>query len=438
MKKIYILKKIVLVSLLASFCCLTSCDDDEEVRNNGEVALLSFGPSGVKHGDKIQFIGWNLDKVSSIVFSPSVEIGADAFLSQSSEVIELIVPTFVESGRVVMRTPTANIESKSVFSLEVPVSITSFTLEAKPGTNVTVTGEFVNWIEAVVFPDDVIATEFVSRSLSEVVFVVPMEARSGSLTFLTGGTVPLEIEPEEEILITLPSVEVIAPTTIERGAELTITGTDLDLVKAVSFKGGITVPELEFVSKSETEIVVVFPLEANKGTITLVAYSDVEIESDQALEVIGDLPPLEALAFEIYVDELANGWSKWGGWGGGTADLANADNVRDGQKAIKAEFVGGWGGAFQIGSDGSPTAGFEEFAISIYGDAGTGGKEVNLILKDGEDATKEIVIGIIEGEWTEYRLLIADDLDGIANISEITMQDRDWSGILYIDHIGLR
>ncbi len=436
MKKTYIAKNVFVFALMVSSFCMVSCADDEGLRNNGEVALLSFGPSGVRHGDPIRFVGDNLDKVTSIILPPSVEIGADAFITHTSDVIELVVPEAAEAGQVIVRTEDMDIQSKSVLSFEVPVVIASFSTEAKPGTEITITGEFVNWIESVVFADDVVATEFVSRSLSEVVLTVPMEARTGTITIFTGGTEPLEIQPEDEIMITLPGVTSLTPTVIERGGELTVTGTDLDLVREIKLKGNVTVPEQEFVSKSETEIVLVFPAEANKGTITIVAYSGVEIESADAVAVEGDLPPLEPLAHEIYTDALANGWSQWGGWGGGNSDIANSDNVRDGEKAIRTEFVGGWGGALQF-SGSSATAGFTVFAISIYGDAGTADVQLNLILKEGEDSTEKIIT-IVEGEWVEHKFSIADDLGGIGTITEITLQDRDWSGVLYVDHIGLR
>lgn len=435
MKNIYSFKLLLALCLVLTLQVLTSCEEDDT--SSGQVTLLSFGPSGVKHGEQIKFIGHNLDKVSSIVLPPGIEVTSAEFVSQSREVIEVVVPEATEAGKVVIKTSDGEIESKTVLSFEVPVSISSFTPEVKPGTNLTIKGQFVNWIESVAFADDVLATEFVSKSLNEVVVVVPMEANTGRLVFFTGGTEPLEIESETDLQVILPTITALAPDPVQRGGELTITGTDLDLVNEVRLKGNVAVPESEFIRKSETEIVIIFPENANKGTVGVVTYSGVEVESAQSITVEGDLPPLEALASPFYTDALQNGWQKWGGWGSGSSDLANTENVRDGEKAIKVIFAGDWGGSMQLGGATASTTGHTELALSIYGATGTGGKQVNLVLKNGAAATEKIIT-IIEGEWTEYKFSIANDLGGMTSITELFLQDRGWSGTLYVDHIGLR
>jgi hypothetical protein len=91
----------------------------------------------------------------------------------------------------------------------------------------------------------------------------------------------------------------------------------------------------------------------------------------------------------------------------------------------------------QLGGGNSSTTGYTEFAISIFGTPGTGGKQLNLVVKNGGAATEKIIT-VIENEWTEYKFSIAGDLAGIPTITELFLQDRGWSGTLYVDHIGLR
>src|SRR5690606_18056373 len=109
--------------------------------------------------------GLNLDKVTAIVLPPAIEISKSQFASQSKEVIEIIVPQEAEAGKVILKTPQGDIESKSMLNFEVPVEITSITEEAKPGTEITIAGSKVNWIEEIVFSDGISVTEFVSSSL---------------------------------------------------------------------------------------------------------------------------------------------------------------------------------------------------------------------------------------------------------------------------------
>lgn len=280
MKRNFISKVPGLLCLMLSFVFLMACDDDEE-KGSSQIELLSFGPSGVKPGEEIRFIGNNLDKVTAIVFTPSIEVQKSAFTSVSPEVITLVVPASVESGKVVLKTPEGDIESKSVLNLEVPVVISGFTPEAKPGTDITITGEFINWIESVTFASNLVIEKanFVSQSQTEMTVTVPMEARTGFLVFNTGGTEPLEITTEEALTVKLPAATTLTPGAIRHTDDLTITGTDLDLVTQIEFGGGATVSNSEFVSQSETEIVVSVPATTTDGNLIFTAPSGLEVET---------------------------------------------------------------------------------------------------------------------------------------------------------------
>lgn len=268
-----------LLCLMLSFALLMSCDDDNDAKSS-KIELLSFGPSGIKHGEEMRFIGNNLDKVTAIVFAPSVEVPRSSFTSVTPEVIKLIVPPDVETGRVILKTPEGDIESKSIFSLEVPVVISGFTPEAKPGTEITVTGEFINWVESVTFPGNLIVEkeDFVSQSQTELKVIVPWETRTGFLVFNTGGTEPLEITTEDVLTVSLPAPASLTPDAIRHAEELTITGADLDLVTQIKFGGGAVVTSDEFVSQSETEIVVTVPATTTDGNLIFTAPSGLEVE----------------------------------------------------------------------------------------------------------------------------------------------------------------
>lgn len=273
----------VLLFMLTGLVFTSSCEEEEP--GSDEVTLLSFGPSGVKHGDDIIFIGENLDRVTSIVFKPSVEVSSDAFSEQSSGVIKLAVPEAAEAGLITLKTPKGEIESLSILNFEVPVVISSITAEAKPGTNITITGEKINWIESVTFASDLLVekADFVSQNLTEMVVQVPTEAQSGFLIFATGGTEPLTFGSEEQLTVTLPAVSSISPSSIRHTGELTIAGTDLDLVTSVIFNPDTVT---EFVSQTETTIVVAVPATTETGALTLTQASPVNVVTADALTII--------------------------------------------------------------------------------------------------------------------------------------------------------
>jgi hypothetical protein len=282
MKKIFNLKTIFLLCAIASLGIVASCDNDDE-RATSEVTLLSFGPAGVHHGETIKFIGTNLDKVTSIIIPPGIEISASSFSSQSSDRIELVVPDAAEPGKLKLITPAGEIETKTPISFDVDVEISSITTEAKPGTNITISGSKVNWIEEVIFTDGLSVTEFVSKSLNEVVVTVPMGAQTGLLGFNTGGTDPLSFNSEEELIVTLPAVTSMTGSA-KHLDNITLTGTDLDLVTAIVFGGNKTATS--FVSQSETEIVVTVPAGSVKGKLTLKQASPVNVVTTEELTII--------------------------------------------------------------------------------------------------------------------------------------------------------
>lgn len=515
MKSNYTVKILSLICLLLSLVCLTSCDDDED-KNSGEIELLSFGPTGIQHGDEIVFIGNNLDKVTAIVFYPSVEVPSSDFTSVSPENITLKVPQAVETGKVVLKTPMGDIESKTVLGLEVPVVISEFTPEAKPGTDITITGVYINWIESVTFASNLVVekADFVSQSQTELKVTVPMEARTGFLVFNTGGTEPLTITTEDPLTVTLPAPTDLNPSSIRHTDNLTISGTDLDLVTKIQFGGGASVASEEFVSQSETEIVVAVPATTTDGNLILTAPSGLEVETGALtiilpdvtafapsdtddhlpgvtltmtgtdLDLIGKLSfpnvPDPVTSFEsqsetqlqvvipagakggtvvittihdytvpitvpfgdqltlatvIFDDAVNAPLGAGGGWGGVATDAANAEQVRVGTKAVKVTFVGSWGGGGQFGnwSGGSvSTAGASFYAFSIYGGPGTGGQGINVNV-----AGTQVEVTVEEGTWKDVQIPLSD-FNNPAGISEIWFQDRGWSGVVYIDQIGLK
>ena len=129
---------------------ITSCDKEDS--GSTAVQLLNFGPTGAKHGDTLRFFGHNLHKVTSVEFSgPGASVAQSAFIQQTSELIMLKVPVEAEKGFVTLKTPEGDIVSKTQFNLNVAFKVTTMTLQARPGENITLTGDFMNWVRRVTF-----------------------------------------------------------------------------------------------------------------------------------------------------------------------------------------------------------------------------------------------------------------------------------------------
>ncbi|GGC28076.1 hypothetical protein GCM10011386_20140 [Parapedobacter defluvii] len=415
-------------ALLVGIVLLTTLSCEKKEPLSTAVELLSFGPSGVSHGEQIRFIGNNLDKVTAIDLV-GASIPSNAFIEHTSEQIIITVPIEAEHGPVTLKTPAGDIVSKSPLNLNVPVEITSMTETVKPGETVSIQGEYLNWISAVTFEGGAVVTTFESQSRTELVVRVPLEAQTGLLIFSCGGTEPIELESETELAVTLPALTGLSPNPIERGKTLTINGTDLDLVNQVWLKG-VAEPITDFSNQSEQQLTLTVPEEATRGTVDIVTFSGITISSTDILSFVGDPAPLDPLAFPLFVDKLENNAQNWG-WGS-TVDLNNTENVRDGDAAIKVSYQGSWG-ALKFANFSVNAAGYTELSFAIYATPETDGQKINVSVNGGTTN----VITLEAGKWVEYKLSMSE-LGDPATITEITMQETGWSGSVFIDHVGLR
>jgi hypothetical protein len=293
---------VALMCFILSTAILTSCDKNDEP-NSGKVELLSFGPTGSKHGDTLRFIGINLDKVSAIQFTGvNAIVEQKDFKQQKSDLILLIVPQAAEKGYVTLKTPEGDLVSKTQFNLDVLVSVSAITPQARPGGDVTITGEYLNWVNRVTFFNDKAVETFVSRSMNQLVVKVPEDAQTGTLVLHYSGTDSADVETTDTLKVTLPIATSLSPNPVKHGTPLTITGTDLDLVKKVYFTG-VSAGVTSFVSQTATDLVITVPADTKKGKIKLEAASGLQTTSTADLDVV--LPAITTMSPNP-VDTLAN------------------------------------------------------------------------------------------------------------------------------------
>lgn len=269
---------------LMLFSCLTftACDngDDEDTNQyKGGISLNVFGPSPVSRGGVLRFLGSGMDKVTAVVI-PGCDDITDIEVVSDTE-IRVTVPQTAQPGLVVLKTPKGDITTKTELTFTEPIALEAFApAEVKPGSELTITGEYLNLIKEVIFADEVTvpADEFVSQSRQEIKVIVPDSAQTGKFILSDGAEIPNWIYSEGELEVTLPSVE--APLDLvdkKPGDVIRVSGKNFDLVKKVQMPNGDEVEFTMTASSEGDELTFTLPDNVSDGEITVLPASDVKV-----------------------------------------------------------------------------------------------------------------------------------------------------------------
>lgn len=269
---------------LMLFSCLTftACDngDDEDTNQyKGGISLNVFGPSPVSRGGVLRFLGSGMDKVTAVVI-PGCDDITDIEVVSDTE-IRVTVPQTAQPGLVVLKTPKGDITTKTELTFTEPIALEAFApAEVKPGSELTITGEYLNLIKEVIFADEVTvpADEFVSQSRQEIKVIVPDSAQTGKFILSDGAEIPNWICSEGELEVTLPSVE--APLDLvdkKPGDVIRVSGKNFDLVKKVQMPNGDEVEFTMTASSEGDELTFTLPDNVSDGEVTVLPASDVKV-----------------------------------------------------------------------------------------------------------------------------------------------------------------
>ena len=269
---------------LMLFSCLTftACDngDDEDTNQyKGGISLNVFGPSPVSRGGVLRFLGSGMDKVTAVAISGCDDITDIEVVSDTE--IRVTVPQTAQPGLVVLKTPKGDITTKTELTFTEPIALEAFApAEVKPGSELTITGEYLNLIKEVIFADEVTvpADEFVSQSRQEIKVIVPDSAQTGKFILSDGAEIPNWIYSEGELEVTLPSVE--APLDLvdkKPGDVIRVSGENFDLVKKVQMPNGDEVEFTMTASSEGDELTFTLPDNVSDGEVMVLPASDVKV-----------------------------------------------------------------------------------------------------------------------------------------------------------------
>ena len=297
-------------SLFATTSCKQYENYDTQQISGSKTSLNVYGPRPAMRGAKMTFIGAHMDKVTAIEFPVHGDVTDITVVSERE--INVIVPEDAGYGKLTLKVPGQdNIVTPTELTYTEPITIEWITTATvKAGDDFQIKGQYLYLATRVIFSgtdafvdlteDNLTADENDPSGEQTISVKVPDSAISGSITlsnvvFDENGVevgVALEVSSGDLVAnIIEPVATSFLPATVKAGANLTITGTNLDLVEAIRF-GGNKVME-EFTLSGNT-ITVVVPEDAQDGKIILVSQSGAETESADELVML--LPTVTAIA----------------------------------------------------------------------------------------------------------------------------------------------
>lgn len=290
--KFYMKKLLYILMAMLTFVSVTSCDDGNELSTQqfaSQTSLNAFGPCPVARGGQIRFVGTNMNTVTSVVF-PGGEAVSDITVISDKE-IRVNVPQSAQVGLIELKTPAGSLFTTSEISFLEPISLDKFSpSRVKAGEKLTIEGDYLNLMNAVVFADGDTVKSLVEHSRYKIVVVVPETAQTGKIAITDLAEEPNVIESESALDVVLPSVPSIVDLSGKKpGDEITQNGSDLDLVRDLKIAGS----SVDFTVTEDNKITYKLPENTpDAAVVTVYPASGVEV----AIATIGMTIPTNVVA----------------------------------------------------------------------------------------------------------------------------------------------
>lgn len=163
-----------------------------------------------------------------------------------------------------------------------PIAIASFApAQAGPGATVTVTGSGFGGVQSARV--GATSASFTIDSATQLRLTVPDGASSGPIELAGGGRVALSAN--DLVVLAVPRVTSVTPSSIVAPARINVAGTDLDKVTQARLNATV----LAIAAQSPTALALDVPAGASSGFLTLVATDGVARQSAQQITVAGSI-----------------------------------------------------------------------------------------------------------------------------------------------------
>ena len=219
-----------------------------------------------KAGETVKITGKNFLYVEDLNLpgAAAVEFTKNAANTE----ITFVLPAAAQDGEAVLVAKSGVEVVAGKYETVVPTELAAAPQPVKAGAVLTVTGQDIDLVTGVDLPNAA-GVEF--QNAEAFTLTVPDAAQEGDVTLKMANGKSVTVA----YTLVKPAVTEL-PASASAGSDMTITGTDLDLVKSVTFGGDIVVE----VEAKETEITVAVPTTAETGALKLNLANGTSVETE--------------------------------------------------------------------------------------------------------------------------------------------------------------
>ena len=239
-------------------------------REDIEITKFFVGNEGTmvgNVGDVVTIKGDYLNLMHGVIFAGSDTIKEAEFVGHDRYTIQVKIPAEARTG-VITLTDTlkdgTSLETKEELTINTPEATPITDRNIKAGEILSIKGASFDQIVSVKFEGATVnAADFKSQSAAEITVAVPAKATDGTFYVVTKSGIEV---PVGNIITVVPTQLVATPNPVKNGAEITITGKDMDLITGIAFPNA---KESKLNKVETTKVTSTVPEDAQKGDITL-------------------------------------------------------------------------------------------------------------------------------------------------------------------------
>lgn len=239
----------------------------------------AIGKSLIKAGETEVLRGTSLDQIASIELNGATVEAAD-FKSQTASEITFVISSKVADGEITAVTKSGIRISFGEITTVVPSQLVATPSPIKNGEEITISGKDMDLITGIAFPNAK-ESKLNKVETTKVTSTVPEDAQEGDITLSldNGKTVAVAYT------LVKPTVTACTPAAITAGDKTIIKGTDLDLVKSVTFPGDVEQTVEKFAAQNANAIAVTVPAACAGTGFKLNLKNGTTIEVKDALSI---------------------------------------------------------------------------------------------------------------------------------------------------------